>query len=76
MFNFIRQLPDLPMLLAMILLGLIAMIVAFYASIFGSKLITRTKTSVVANNIRLKRENARLRKYIRRLSREEQHGRV
>lgn len=76
MFNFIRQLPDVPMLLSMILIGLIALFVVFYTGIFISETISRIKTSVVANNIRLKRENDKLRKYIRRILGEEHHGRV
>jgi len=76
MFNFIRQLPDLPMLIAMALVGLVALVVTFYTCFFINKLVSRARTSVVVSNIRLKRENKRLRKYISQMVREGAHGRV
>ena len=72
MMNWIRSLSDPLLILAMVVFGTLFWILVIAISILWDKL----KDTIVAKYLGLKRENARLRKYISAMRKEKISGRV
>lgn len=72
MMNWIRSLSDPLLILAMVVFGTLFWILVITISILWDKL----KDTMVAKYLGLKRENARLRKYISAMRKEKISGRI
>jgi len=72
MMNWIRSLSDPLLILAMVVSGTLFWILVIAISILWDKL----KDTMVAKYLGLKRENARLRKYISAMRKEKISGRI
>ena len=72
MMNWIRSLSDPLLILAMVVFGTLFWILVIAISILWDKL----KDTIVAKYLGLKRENARLRKYISAMRKEKISGRI
>ena len=72
MMNWIRNLSDPLLILAMVVFGTLFWILVIAISILWDKL----KDTMVAKYLGLKRENARLRKYISAMRKEKISGRI
>lgn len=72
MMNWIRSLSDPLLILAMVVFGTLFWILVIAISILWDKL----KDTMVAKYLGLKRENARLRKYISAMRKEKISGRI
>jgi len=74
MFDFIRLMPDLGMLLTMIVFGILCIVAVFLAIVLIDRLKKRYKMSILYKCSKLQKENAKLRKYIKKMMMENIHG--
>lgn len=72
MMNWIRSLSDPLLILAMVVFGTLFWILVIAISILWGKL----KNTMIAKYVEIKRENARLRKYISAMRKEKISGRI